>query len=291
MTAGILFADIAGSTRLYQDLGDASAQALVRSSLALLTRVAERYDGRLVKTIGDEIMCRFPDAERALRAACAMQVALRAEAPPGPVAVKVRIGLHVGPTIDRERDVFGDAVNTAARLRDIARPGQVITTAETVAAASADVRAKARLVDRAVLPGRSQETDVYELLWDPLAKVTLLAMTLDAQTSPASAILRLRHLGEERTVQPSDVVRLGRDPECELLVASDLASRQHARIEYSRGKFVLTDDSTNGTFVLVDGATEVYLRRESLPLSGRGLIGLGCSCVAGNDLLVRYSCE
>ena len=57
---------------------------------------------------------------------------------------------------------------------------------------------------------------------------------------------------------------------------------------------LMTDGSgagVNGTFVLVDGATEVYLRRESLPLSGRGLIGLGCSCVAGNDLLVRYSCE
>jgi class 3 adenylate cyclase len=290
LECAILFADIAGSTRIYQTLGDERAQACITACLTRLTLIASRHEGVLIKTIGDEIMCRFPTADAALQAACAMHESLRDDPPPSELPVNVRIGTHYGPVILEAGDVFGDAVNVGARLVDIAKAMQIITTDETVQRTSGPLREKARLVDRASLPGRSQEVGIYEVLWEANAEVTMIARITSIQRAPLSSQLRIMYAGGELVQEPTDSVTIGRDLQCNLVVASELASRQHARIEYSRGKFVLTDQSTNGTFVQIEGSPEVYLRREALPLSGTGAICLGRSCSQETEHLIRFEC-
>ena len=292
LECAILFADIAGSTRIYQALGDDRAQVCVAACLTRLTEIAARHEGVLIKTIGDEIMCRFPSADAALRAACAMHEMLRDDPPPCALPMSVRIGMHYGSVILEAGDVFGDAVNVGARLVDVAKSGQIITTDETVQRLVGDgLRDKARLFDRASLPGRSQEVGIYEVLWEANADVTMIARITSIQRAPLSSRLRIMYGGGELVQEPTDTVTIGRDLQCNLVVASELASRQHARIEYSRGKFVLTDQSTNGTFVQIDGSPEVYLRREALPLSGTGAICLGRTCAQETEHLIRFACE
>jgi adenylate cyclase len=291
LECAILFADIAGSTRLYQAIGDERAQASVAACLSRLADIAAGRDGVLIKTIGDEIMCRFPMADDALTAACEMHGSLRDAPIPGDHPISVRIGTHFGPVILDGGDVFGDAVNVSARLRDVAKAGQIITTDETVHRASKTLRDKARPFDRASLPGRSQQVEIYEVLWEANAAVTMIARVSQIQRAPLSSRLRVSYAGGEVMQEPTDTITIGRDLQCNLVVASELASRQHARIEYSRGKFVLTDQSTNGTFVHIDGSSEVYLRREALPLSGTGAISLGRSCAQETEHLIRFACE
>ena len=291
LECAILFADIAGSTRIYQTLGDDLAQACVTICLTRMTEIAARHEGVLIKTIGDEIMCRFPTADTALQAACAMHEMLRDDPPPCALPMSIRIGTHYGPVILEAGDVFGDAVNVGARLVDIAKAGQIITTDETVQRTSSPLRDKARLFDRASLPGRAQDVGIYEVLWEANAEVTMIARITSIQRAPLSSQLRIVYAGGELIQEPTDTVTIGRDLQCNLVVASELASRQHARIEYSRGKFVLTDQSTNGTFVQIDGSPEVYLRREALPLSGTGAICLGRSCAQETEHLIRFACE
>jgi adenylate cyclase len=291
LECAILFADIAGSTRLYQTLGNERAQASVATCLGRLTAVAVARHGVLIKTIGDEIMCRFPSADSALLAACEMHETLRNEPVPGALPMSIRIGTHYGAVILEDNDVFGDAVNVGARLRDVAKAGQIITTDETIQRASRPLREKARLFDRTSLPGRSQEVGIYEVLWESNAEVTMIARVSQIQRAPFTVRLHLRYGGAEIVQDPQGPVTMGRDLQCDLVIASELASRQHARIEYSRGRFVLTDESTNGTFVQIEGSPEVYLKRESIPLSGRGAIALGRSCAQELDHLVRFECE
>jgi class 3 adenylate cyclase len=291
LECAILFADIAGSTRIYQSLGDDQAQACVAACLTRLTDVAARHEGVLIKTIGDEIMCRFPSADAALQAACTMHETMRDDPPSCALPMSVRIGTHYGPVILEGGDVFGDAVNVGARLVDIAKAGQIVTTDETVERTSRPLRDKARLFDRASLPGRAQEVGIYEVLWEANADVTMIARITNIQRAPFSSQLRIMYAGGELVQEPTDTVTIGRDLQCNLVVASELASRQHARIEYSRGKFVLTDQSTNGTFVQIDGSPEVYLKREALPLSGTGAICLGRSCAQEKEHLIRFACE
>ena len=290
LECGILFADIAGSARLYQTLGDDRAQAAVTACLTRLSEIAGRHEGVLIKTIGDEIMCRFPTVDAMLQAASEMHQSLHDDPVPG-ASIAVRIGAHFGPVILEEGDVFGDAVNVGARLRDIAKAGQIITTAETVQRASRTLRDKARLVDRASLPGRDIEVGIHEVMWEANADVTMIARFSQIQRAPLSSRLSIQYGGGELVQAPTDTITIGRDLQCDLVVTSELASRQHARIEYSRGKFVLTDQSTNGTFVQIDGSPEVYLRREALPLSGTGAISLGRSCAQEKEHLIRFACE
>lgn len=84
---------------------------------------------------------------------------------------------------------------------------------------------------------------------------------------------------------------LGRAKDCELVVNSDLASRHHAQLVYRKGKFVLVDQSTNGTFVKPQGGKEVYVQSEALPLAGSGFISLGKAVTVDNEHLIYYSCQ
>lgn len=84
---------------------------------------------------------------------------------------------------------------------------------------------------------------------------------------------------------------MGRSKDCDLMVSSDLSSRHHAQLVYRKGKFVLIDQSTNGTFVKAQGGKEVYVQQEETPLSGSGFISLGKAVTVDNDHLIYYSCQ
>ena len=136
----ILFADVSGSTRLYETLGDTQALAAIENCLGILKKLTVEHKGRVIKTIGDEIMAAFPDANTAVHVATEMQLAITAEPPIGNAKVAIRIGFHFGPVLENvsDGDVFGDTVNTAARMAGIAKGGQIITSGVTVKKNAAD---------------------------------------------------------------------------------------------------------------------------------------------------------
>lgn len=270
----ILFADVAGSTRLYEKLGDRAAREAIGSVLTGMTAVAARYNGVLVKTIGDEILCRFPTAERGVSAAVAMQEELSADTSRA-VRLQMRMGMHWGPVILEHGDVFGDAVNIAARMSVIARAGQIITTRETIAALPQKLAEKARQIDITEVKGKQDSLVIYEVIWEEENMTRLVASTGPALPSAAPATLRIHYQDQERQLEIGANLGIGRAETCELIVESPLASRHHSRIESRRGKFVFIDQSTNGSYVRSADGKITYLRREEFPLWGSGDISLG----------------
>lgn len=273
----VLFADVAGSTRLYETLGDRSAKKAIDGVLERMMAVAARYGGVLVKTIGDEILCRFPTAERAVSGAIAMQEALALDTA-APVRLLMRMGLQWGPVILDSGDVFGDAVNVAARMSAIARAGQIITTRDTVLALPEALAARTRLYDNTHVKGKQDSLVIYQVLWEEEADATVFV----AGTNPGGSLteaavpkLSVRYQDIGREIEMGGALGIGRAETCDLVVGSPLASRVHARIESRRGKFVLIDQSTNGSYVRTEDGNVVYLRREELPLWGSGIISLG----------------
>ena len=127
----VLFADISGSTKLYELRGDVAARTIVSAVLSALTDVAQRHGGRVIKTIGDAVMCVFPNALQGLMAATDMQKRIAHD--PGFVKdnLAIRVGLHHGEALHEGNDVYGDAVNTAARMESLAKREQIVTTATT----------------------------------------------------------------------------------------------------------------------------------------------------------------
>lgn len=287
----VLFADLSGSTGIYEQLGDAAAKKLVDTCLMQLARSASGHQGLVVKTIGDELMLRFPSADQAAAAAVAMQLDnLKAKS-----QFRLRIGFHFGPVILDSSDVFGDAVNTAARLAQMARDGQILTSEETAHRFTPKYQGMTRNFDYDKLRGKSQAMRILEIMWEPIHDVTRALGTRDISlTKPQghSQLLRLSVGNKERAFTPQDVpVTIGREAVCTLVIASQFASRVHTHVEYRRDKFVLQDRSTNGTFVTADGGQEVFLKGESLPLSGHGIISLGCPLLAQTGEILRYAVE
>jgi adenylate cyclase len=285
----VLFADVAGSTRLYETLGNAQALVAVARCLDIVRLVCEGHGGRIVKTIGDEAMAVFPAVDEATEAAAEMQAKMSALAPVGGARLAIRVGFHFGPAIEADGDVFGDSVNVAARLVALAKGGQVITSSEAAAALSPWLRARLRELDRLTVRGKLEDIGIFELLWQESAD-ELTALSTRPKMSQARITLRLRdreiELGES---QPA--LTLGRDPHSDFVINDRMASRLHARIERRRDKFVLIDQSSNGTYVTVEGEKEILLRREELILRGRGHISFGHTYQPEPADVLRFSCE
>ena len=289
----VLFADVSRSTQLYETLGDHTAQGLVATCLTALSTVTNDYGGTVIKTIGDEIMCTFPDATLALEAAQAMQRAIEHLPEVSKLRVApltIRIGFHLSTVVHREGDIFGDAVNVAARMVALAKPRQILTTEPTVNTLLEDVRFMVRCIDRTAVKGKSGEFDIYEVIWDTMG-MTFMA-TRPVASHFGQARLKLWRSGTLIEIdQRRPFASLGRHSDNEIVVAEALASRLHCRVEYRRGKFVLVDQSTNGTYVAVHGRDSAFLHREEMVLEGNGVIGLGREVEPDEDGAIHFICE
>ena len=286
----VLFADVCGSTRLYETLGDQRAQQVIGDCIAFMLEIVEQHRGTLIKTIGDEIMVRFDDPNDAVRAACEIQEENESGREYAGHRISLRAGLHHGPAILDDGDVFGDAVNVAARMAGIAKATQIITTGDTIAILEPDLVEMAREVDRTMVKGKSVELRICEILWEA-DDVTTMSMPTTARPVDMS-LLTLNYAGHEIQVGVAErpVVTLGRGSQADLVVQAPLASRVHCRFESRRGKFVVVDQSTNGTFVRTADGENVYLRREELLIWGSGMISLGEDVADQNAHLVHFTC-
>ncbi|MFC3109287.1 adenylate/guanylate cyclase domain-containing protein [Undibacterium arcticum] len=286
----VLFADIAGSTRLYQTLGDAQAKAMIDECLRTMRTVIARHGGRVIKTIGDEIMCVFPDADRGHLAATHMQLKVAALPIVSGVKRAIRIGFHAGAVIEVRGDVFGDTVNTAARMSDLAKGNQIITTLSTVERLSPMLRESTRRIAALAIKGKVDDIDVCEVIWQGGDDLTMVTLSSDEGESAAQIELHLTHGAQNLVLDHAGAsIVLGRDASCQIVIADRKASRLHARIERRRDKFFLVDQSTNGTFISFAGEAEIGLRREEVMLRGQGRIVFGHSLGESGDETVEFT--
>lgn len=272
----VLFADVAGSDRLYEKLGDAEALHAVNRCMKRMERAVAIHSGRVVKIIGDEMMAVFEDAESAVQAACEVQQRIDSLPPVSGVKLSVRAGLHFGPVQVRNNDVFGDTVDMAARMVALAKGGQIVTTAATVVILSQLLREAARALDAQDAQGKPEGVGVFEVIWRDNPELTMkTSQFMKVEPLP---MLRLRHEGIDVQLDAMrDALSFGRDAGNDLIVADRRASRIHARIERRVNHYFLVDQSTNGTYVTFDGELEIALKKEEVPLRGRGRIAFGHS--------------
>jgi adenylate cyclase len=286
----VLFADVSGSTELYETAGDAVGLSVVEQCLEIFRQHTESAGGRVVKSIGDAILAVFDGADAAARAAIGVQQHVDALPPVGGNKILVRVGFHEGQVVERQNDLFGDTVNIAARLVHVAHAGQIILSEETASVLSPGLRLACRSLHSVPLKGKANEVQIVELVWrSDQEEATAIVPTLRVRT--AMAALRLRYEGVETVIDAAcRSFVLGRDKSADLVIAERTASRSHAHIEHRSGKFVLLDHSANGTYVSVEGEPELLLHREEFVLHGRGVIAFGVPRTSATGL-IEFACE
>jgi class 3 adenylate cyclase len=286
-THAIVFADIVDSTHMYESLGDTLAKKLITELEEAISQVVKACGGHVVEIIGDEVMSRYDDASTAVTAACRIQERVDRYADQSGMPMAARIGLHYGPAILEDGRMYGDSVNVAARMAAIAKARQIITTEQVVQALPEKQKQMARRFDKVKVKGKFERMIIYDLLWQR-DDVTFI------RTSPLPQSLITKTLilqyGEKIYYMPptQGSMHIGRDPKNELVVHASSASRTHAVLEFNRGKYVLKDISTNGTYVTTQNQQSLYLRRETIPLLGTGQIGLGEPVTEDNQHLISY---
>lgn len=273
----VLFADICGSTALYDELGDDMARRMISQCIVALSREISAHQGTLIKTIGDEVMCTFPSAEQAFNAACAMQRSIRDNRSASGKPMFIRVGFHFGDVIHESGDVFGDTVNTAARVASITRAGQIMTTTAVGEVLPAELKEKTRHIMRTELKGKQEQVDIYLVVWEQDDMMSTRIMTPASRKSPDGMDeLILSYRGQSCQINKEHrTAMMGRGDVCDIVVEGNLASRQHAAIEFRSGKFIISDQSTNGTYVRFADGHVVHITREEMILQGQGSISLG----------------
>jgi len=285
----VLFADVCNSTALYARLGDPLAKAAIDECFERLLLLVSKFEGRLVKTIGDEVLCAFPTAEKAVLAASEMQVAV-SERRFGGEAIQLHIGLHYGPALVLANDVYGDTVNVAGYLTQVAASDQIVASEAAVAQLSPALRHCVRPVYRALLKGSGRETTVYQVVWSRSeGELTEASFDFDRRLPADPGALLLER--DQETLEVTDarpLVRIGRSLKCDLRVDASKVSRQHLVIELRRTHFYLVDQSINGTWVTTEGGNECHLLRAEMMVSGAGVISLGCPQAAAPERRILF---
>ena len=290
LEVAILFADVVGSTQLYDKYGDTMASETVAACLDIMKDATFQLSGTVIKTIGDEIMATFGTVDEAMGASVMMQSRITTVGKKeGGIPVQIRIGCHFGPVVQEQNDIFGAAVHTANRMTSQAKAGQIVISGSTVEHMSTELRNQARQIDVATVRGRLDEVALFELVWQP-DEATSMLPTIEWETRSHRASKLLLNF-RDKTLEVSDKrksINIGRADDNDLVIKGNLISRIHAKIEMRRGKFMLVDQSTNGTFLQSAQGQEIFVRRDSTVLDDEGTIGLGRTEAPDSDRAIRY---
>lgn len=291
----VLFADLRGSTALYFKLGNSEAATVVTHSLAMLGQIVARNGGRVIKTLGDGLMAVFRDPERAVESAASLQESLEKSAlipgglPARETAIKLKTALAWGEIVELDNDCFGDAVNVAARLLDLAGDNETLITGPLHRQLPADLQSRFRSIDKLHLRGRKEPVAVLRMENRRFGD-TVTTMHIELSGADIPDGIRLLSADLDRVFTTAEMpLELGRSPQAGFCINDSRVSRTHARIESHSGQIYLSDQSYNGTHVQFDHDQQVLtLRRGTCTLHGTGTIYLGTPPNDPNPVGVRF---
>ncbi len=282
----MVFADISGSTALYEALGNERATEAVTQVTQWIGDTIEAHGGRVVKKLGDGVLGVFGDASSAVSAMATMlrQHKVRLDRWPHPLRMEIRVGVASGEVVDVDGDCYGDAVNVASRLCERAGPAEIWATETTVLLAGTAPDVWYRKLGMMDIRGKAELLMLYHVEWreDEAPDSLTMQAALVSNFAPVDSILgqiQFSWHGVDRTFTSSDApVMVGRAEHAQLRINDPRVSRLHARIDWRNSGFVLTDMSSFGTWVRFEGSdSPVRLRRDACILHGAGHIALGVS--------------
>ena len=283
----VLFADICRSTVLFERLGDQDALNLIFKALELAGNIVTKQHGTIIGTIGDEIMCTFTKPEDSLIAARQIHKMMQRDPLMQSNQLAMRVGINSGTVVSLSNSVYGDTVNIAARLAQLAKANQSLVSSNTIASIDVILRDQIRHIGQINLRGKAGAIEVHELLEDTEEEITEVASNEELATR--SFLMTARFRSREMRFDPMLVRFLfGRGQDCDQTVDHPTISREHAEFLYRNGQFLLRDFSTNGSYV-IQGDQQEQIHRSTIELKRHGQIYLGRT-LDMPDYCIEFTC-
>lgn len=284
----VVFADLFGSTRVFEALGNARATLVVTQITTWIARIVELHGGRVVKTLGDGVLALFDTNRSAIRAVVDLQRSHKKNMMQMSAAhrLPIRVGVASGDVEIVDRDCYGDAVNVAARLSDLSGPQQIWVNGAALEDVQEEENVRFRMLGPITIRGRAEPCLVFQVDWQE--DVASDFLTMHAEFDPSFESGKKDVLGGEIELSWRETQRLfrsfelpihvGRARQSDFCVADPRVSRTHARLDWRKGSVILVDLSSYGCCVRFSGGgADLLMRRDECALHGRGEIALGSS--------------
>lgn len=282
-TAHVLLADITGSTTLYEKLSDRDALSQISIILARMRTIIEETGGTCVKSQGDDTLSYFAEADQAFLAARAMIETDWA------FGLAVHAGTYFGEVVNHDKDIYGDAVNTAARLAALAKPSEILLGDRTFEQLSDRHRALCVSMGGLKLKGKAEKVRVHSFAVSDLDTQTVLFGAARADTGPRTESATLTCNGSSWTLGASETLTVGRATDCHAVLEHPWVSRKHGSFDLRAAQLEYTDHSSSGSTVITAEGREFKLQRRSMLLNGEGMVLVGTHDATHAGSIIRYT--
>lgn len=280
----VAFVDLTGSVSVFETLGNDRAAQAVTKLTQWIGSVGQEHNGKVVKMLGDGVLLSFTNNRLAVECMSIIQQehATRAALWPKRLKLQMQIGMARGQVVQVDGDCFGDAVNVASRLSDLAGPEQILANDVVLRKLGNGAGVRSRSLGPMRIKGRVEMCEVFRIEWqnEVGSEFMTLPADLHALRRNADSVfggIELEWLDSNKAFNLTDLpVRIGRVPEADFVINDPRVSRLHASLDIRSGNYLLEDTSSYGTWVRFSGSDNVIsLRRQECLLHIDGEFGLG----------------
>ena len=269
----ILMADVSGSTLLYERHGDEEASRRVFQCVERMQRIATENGGEFVRSKGDDVLCLFSNPDIAV--ATARDILSQNEAD----TVSVHAGIHWGQVLWRGEELFGGALNIAARLSSHAKSNEALISSDLTDRLSPVQSMDLRHMGEIALRGTVEPTLVSSLMIENFGDMTFISVPPrrggSVPAKPEKTILGyLNFPGWSHSLCEGDEIKIGRSLECDLVLSEPWISRVHATVTVRGGLVEFADRSAGGCSLSFGMDNSHFIRRQTVNLNGEGKIEL-----------------
>lgn len=293
----IAFVDLTGSVSVFETLGNDRATKAVTRLTQWIGSVGLENGGKVVKMLGDGVLLSFSNNRHAVETIIQIQQehANRVARWPDRLKLMMQIGMARGQVVQIDGDCFGDAVNVASRLSDLAGPEQILVNDQVIRKLGARHGVRSRSLGPMRIKGRVEPAEVFRIEWQPEMLSEFLTLPADLHTLGSSSeslygSIQLGWLDTSRAFNLTDLpLKIGRVPEADFVVNDPRVSRMHVSIDIRSGNYVLEDISSYGSWVRFDGAENaIALRRQECLLHSDGEIAMGAPFTDYSAPTIRF---
>ncbi len=281
--AHVLIADITGSTKLYDQMSDHDALAQISDVLGQMRTIIEENHGNCVKSQGDDTLSFFSEADQAFKAARTM---IETDWNFG---LAIHAGAFCGEVLNHNADIYGDAVNTSARLASLAKPGEVLIGETVFALLSERNRALFVSMGGLKLKGKQEATRVHSFAVGELDTQTVLFGAKPSNLGRRTESVALVCGDGTWSLTDGQNVMVGRSPDCDAVLEHPWISRKHGSFELRAAQLEYTDHSSSGSTVVTSDGREFAMQRRSMPLTGEGIVMVGTRDRGIESSIIQYS--